>query len=595
MPLQKRKSFILRWEKFLSLFHIGRKEKDSFHWRHALHFLNGAQFLGVVNDNVFKFLIVFLFIQLKGVEHSSEILFWVGTVYVLPFLLFSPAAGVLADRFSKQRMIIFLKFTEVIIMGLGIVAFLFKSDWASYSLLFLLSLQSAVFGPPKYSIIAELVTAPEKIPKANGLITSFTYLGIIVGTFLASFLTQITNHNFPLTACACTLIAIGGLIFSLFIPYTEPKRSNRKINPFFFYEIYRNLKYAKTIPYLFVAILGSSSFLFIGAYFQLNVIPYAIQSLGLSEVGGGYLFLLTAIGIACGAVIAGRLSRVRIEIGLACISGVLLSLAIFVISFLAHQFVLTLIALVVLGIFGGMYIVPFDSYIQTYSPDQKRGQIVAAANFLSFCGVLVAPMLLYLFGGIMELSAARGFTITSILIFLMVLGITSRFSGYFFNYICRVFVRPLYNVEIKQPPKGEGKPFVLVMEQIERLPLCLLSASDPRLHFYIPRERKRYRDSFMKMFSSIDFLYVEDMKESLLRSFVEKLHDELGKEETPCLLFPDPSFLKERSSGKLLRELRKIQTFDLKFVTIQETPRKNQRDRVHFKRPKIVVEFSDRQ
>ena len=207
----------------------------------------------------------------------------------------------------------------------------------------------------------------------------------------------------------------------------------------------------------------------------------------------------------------------------------------------------------------------------------------------------MAPILLYLFSGILDLTAAHGFTITSVLIFLMVLSITSRFSGYFFNYICRFFVKPLYKVQIKEAPKGKGHPYILVMEQIEKLPICLLSASDPRLHFYIPRERKRYRDSFMKMFSSIDFLYVEDMKESLLRSFVKELQHEISKEETPCLLFPDPAFLKERSSGKLLRELRKIQTFDLKFVSIKETPRSKQRDRVHFKRPKIVVEFTDRQ
>jgi len=477
---------------------------------------------------------------------------------------------------------------------MGFVAFLFKSDWASYILLFLLSLQSAAFGPPKYSIIPELVTAPDKIPKANGLITSFTYLGIIVGTFLASFLTQITNRNFPLTACACILIAIGGLISSLFIPYTEPKRSKRKINPFFLHEIYRNLKYAKTIPYLLIAIIGSSSFLFIGAYFQLNVIPFAMQSLGLSEIGGGYLFLLSAIGIACGAFLAGRLSKKRIELGLACLSGMALSVMIFLISFLSHSFVFILIALVVLGIFGGLYIVPFDSYIQMHSPDQKRGQIIAAANFLSFCGVLIAPILLYLFGGILHLTAANGFTITSIIIFLMVLAITSRFSGFFFNYICRLFIRPFYRVDIKQAPFEEARPFVLVMEKIQKLPIFLLSASDPRLHFYIPREKKRYRDSIMRMFSSVDFLYVENMGESALRSFMKKLEREISKQETPCLLLPDPAFLKEKSSGKLLKELQKIQAFDLKFVTIQKTPRKKQRDRKHFKRTKIVIQFSDK-
>ena len=121
------------------------KKKETLLQRHALQFLNVSQFLGVVNDNVFKFLIVFLFIDLKGAAASNEILFWVGVVYVIPFLLFSPAAGVLADRFSKQRMIIALKFSEVVIMALGIVAFAFKSDWASYTLLFFLSLRNLLF------------------------------------------------------------------------------------------------------------------------------------------------------------------------------------------------------------------------------------------------------------------------------------------------------------------------------------------------------------------------------------------------------------------------------------------------------------------
>ena len=151
------------------LHRFGFFKKETYFQRHAIQFLNVAQFLGVVNDNFFKYLIVFLFIDLKGIEASPIILTWVGIVYVLPFLLFSSGAGVLADRFSKQRMIIILKFTEVIIMAFGIVAFMFKSDWASYTLLFLLSMQSAFFGPPKYSIIPELVKE-EHIPKANGLI-----------------------------------------------------------------------------------------------------------------------------------------------------------------------------------------------------------------------------------------------------------------------------------------------------------------------------------------------------------------------------------------------------------------------------------------
>src|SRR3989344_1396738 len=70
-------------------------------------------------------------------------------------------------------------------------------------------------------------------------------------------------------------------------------------------------------------------FLLIGAFTQLNIIPFAMQSLDLSEVGGGYLFLATAVGIAIGAVLAGQISKDEIEPGLSCICGFFVSLFFF--------------------------------------------------------------------------------------------------------------------------------------------------------------------------------------------------------------------------------------------------------------------------
>lgn len=573
-----------------TLHRFGFLKRESFFQRHAIQFLNIAQFLGVVNDNFFKYLIVFLFIDLKGIAASPVILTWVGIVYVLPFLLFSSGAGVLADKFSKQRMIILLKFTEVIIMALGVIAFLFKSDWASYTLLFLLSMQSAFFGPPKYSIIPELVKE-EHIPKANGLITSFTYFGIIVGTFLASFLTQLTGKNFPLTAGIGTVLAIFGFIASVFIPKTLSKHSKKKVNPFFFYEIYKNLVYASKTPYLLAAIFGSASFLFIGAYFQLNVIPYAVQSMGYTEVAGGYLFLLTAVGIAIGALLAGKLCHEYAEVGMACLAGMIVSTILFLLGLLYHFPLFIFAALFGLGLFGGLYIVPFDSFIQRYAPNQRRGQIVAAANFLSFCGVLVAPILLYLFSETMELTAASGFLITGVMIFILVLAIASRLSGFFFNYLARVFVKPLYKVQLKNSPLEKERPFVLVWEKIKGVHIALLAAFNPELHFYIPRTKKRYIDSFLRLFSSIDFIYVKDPKEDALKIFLKKTKKR--KHQIPCLLFPYPKFLEEKASNKLLRELKKIKDFELVFVNIKKISRKEQIERKHFKRSKVSFTFSN--
>src|ERR1051326_305982 len=159
--------------------------------RHSLAWLNITQFLGVINDNVFKFVMAFLLIDTLGFSKASSILSATGAIYVIPFLLFSSSAGILADRFSKQKLLVVMKIAEIIIMLLAILAFGMKSVWGCYTLLFLLSTHSAMFGPSKYGIIPELVPE-DAVSKANGLITSFTYLAIIIGTFLASFLTEIT-------------------------------------------------------------------------------------------------------------------------------------------------------------------------------------------------------------------------------------------------------------------------------------------------------------------------------------------------------------------------------------------------------------------
>src|SRR5262249_3845811 len=86
-------------------------------------YLNITQFLGALNDNIFKLLIVYLFIDIEGIENKYSILSSTGAIFVLPFLLFSTSSGVLADRFSKSNIIVYTKVLELAIMILGAFAF----------------------------------------------------------------------------------------------------------------------------------------------------------------------------------------------------------------------------------------------------------------------------------------------------------------------------------------------------------------------------------------------------------------------------------------------------------------------------------------
>jgi acyl-[acyl-carrier-protein]-phospholipid O-acyltransferase / long-chain-fatty-acid--[acyl-carrier-protein] ligase len=470
--------------------------------RHSLGFLNITQFLGGINDNIFKFVMAFLLIDTLGFSKASSILSATGAIYVIPFLLFSSSAGILADRFSKQKLLVIMKLAEMILMALAIFAFATKSIWGCYTLLFLLSTHSATFGPSKYGIIPELVPK-EAVSKANGLITSFTYLAIIIGTFLASFLTEITGHHFTLIAIFCLIIALGGFICSLGIKQTSAQGSEKKMNIFFVKEIYETLKDTRHVTHLLPVIFGSAYFLMIGAFTQLNIIPFALQSLNLSEVAGGYLFLGTALGIALGSFLAGRISRKRVELGLTCFAGFGISLFFILVAIFSRNLHAVIICLLFIGILGGGFIVPLDTFIQLNSDGVKRGQTIGAANFLSFLGVLLASFALYFFSQICGLSSAASFAVMGLITFCFSIFLSLRFSGLFFSFFARILIYPL--LRFKRPEAEEiekASESTLILENATWRNALLLAGLFPSVHLLIPADSKKWR-WYLSFFFSI--------------------------------------------------------------------------------------------
>jgi len=499
--------------------------------KHSLHFLNCAQFMGVLNDNIFKLVIAFLLIDIIGKEHASSILSLAGAIFVIPFLLFSSTAGVLADRFSKQRLMMWMKAAEMATMVLAMVAFAFKSVWGSCGLLFLLSTHSALFGPSKYAIISELVPQ-DKVSSANGLITSFTYLGVILGTFLASFTTEITNHNFVIVAAFCFIVAAIGFVSTFGIRYTPPQGSHKQLNFLFVRDIYATLKFCYTRKHLLVAITGSAYFLFIGAFAQLNIIPYTITELHRSEVTGGYLFLSTALGIALGAFMGGKVSKKRVELGLSCFAGLFIALFLFLLSIFPSNLPTVVIFLVLLGVCGGLFIVPFDSFVQLYSPDEKRGQIIAANNFLSFCGVLVASIALFIFSGLLGLSPAMGFAVTGFVTLLLTLLMISRLSDLALPFFARAFVKPFskptcVNLELLEKNPGA----ILILEKATWEKALLLLSVAPNTHLLVRRGKNRRFPWFNWAFYSIHLVRSDEKLDPLLETAKFMAEDTIN----PCI------------------------------------------------------------
>ena len=472
------------WEKLVAF---------STHQSSSFTYLNVTQFLGALNDNLYKLLIAYFIIQIEGVENSARVLAIAGAAFVVPFLLFSSPSGLLADRISKRNVIVAVKILEFVIMAAGVFAFFFESPIASYFILFLMATQSAIFGPSKYGIIPEIVSS-DRISQANGLLSSCSFLAIIIGTFLASFLTQVTHRNFVLCAFVCTFIAFLGILTSFGIEYTQPAGSKKRWNPWFLWQVYDTLKVASENRSLLTAIFASSYFLFIAAYFQLALIPFAVQMLHLSDVQGGYLFLLTAFGIGLGSILAAKISGSIVELGLVPFGALGIVIGSFLMDLWGAHVLLVIPLVFFLGLFGGLYVLPLDTYIQVWSPPAYRGQLVATSNFFGFLGVLTASGFLYLVNDVLGLKADKGFSLLAIVTIPVFLLFGYQFFDYFTRFVGMLFSRlrfsPLYIGREHVP----DSPVVYVCAHTAwNDTLLLMGGQRRRMRFFIEHDRDHKR------------------------------------------------------------------------------------------------------
>lgn len=357
-----------------------------------------AQFLGAVNDNLLKnALVIQVAYGRSGSANDVEVLVTVATaLFILPYFLFSATAGELADKFEKMQLIKTLKLWEICVMTLAGASFLFGGGIGiGLTILFLLGVQAAFFGPVKYGILPELL-APEDLLGGNAVIEAGTFLAILIGT-IAGGLLILMKDGPQIVSATLLLCAIGGWIASLFIPRTEGGASDLRINPNIVAETWKVLKYANESSEMRWTILGNSWFWLVAVVVVSQFPNYAKDVLGANNQVVTLFLTLNSLGIGAGSLLAGRLLGSKISVKLVPISA--LAMAIFAgdlwlsdgrhigtglmnaAAFLgvAQNWRVSL-DLVGIAIGAGVFIVPLYALMQAKSESAHRSRVVAANN-----------------------------------------------------------------------------------------------------------------------------------------------------------------------------------------------------------------------
>lgn len=382
-----------------------------------------TQFFGAFNDNLFKQLLLLLAIPTAAVASASSDpqqaagadLQGVATiVFGLPFVLFGGLAGYLADRLSKTTIIVSSKVAEIVVMGLGLLAFLatptigFAGLWI---VLFLMGLQSTFFGPGKYGIMPEMLPRGQ-LGRGNGLVLMTTFIAIIIGTAVAGPLKDaIVPADLPRLQAAsglwigslvCVGIAVLGTLTSLMIirlPAAEPLLALRAENLAIPKQIRTLL--ARDRP-LLLALLASCVFWLIAGLTIQSVNSLSKVQLAQSDTWTSLLVALISVGIAIGGAVAGALTRrlsgnFVIQIGMwgTVVFCTLLSITLPGGSESPGQghllgFWGCIPVLMLLGASAAFFAIPIQVFLQSRPPDQLKGRMIAVMNQANFFAIVIS-------------------------------------------------------------------------------------------------------------------------------------------------------------------------------------------------------------
>jgi len=354
----------------------------------------------------------------------------VNALILLPFIfLFSPA-GFLSDRYPKARVMRYTAWGAVIAAVLITASYYAGWFWCAFSLTLLLAVQSAFYSPAKYGYIRELV-GDNNLAQANGLVQAITIVSILAGTFVFSGLFELYLLNSSVENPHVIFQAIAPLgwvlialtLFELFMAYRLPFTTQGDESKTFKASDYvqgaylrKNIKAIRSKKAIWLSIIGLSMFWALSQVVLATFPAFAKETLEETNtliIQG--ILACSGIGIVIGSLFAGRISKNYIELGLIPVGALGLAL---VLSFLPglDSRILMALTFILIGVCGGIFIVPLNALIQYHANDDERGTVLAGNNWVQNIAMLSFLVMTVVF-------AWYGFKSAILLMFLAVIAL----------------------------------------------------------------------------------------------------------------------------------------------------------------------------
>lgn len=515
-----------------------------------------TQFFGAFNDNIFKnvLLLFVAFASADSLTISSHLFINLAAgLFILPFFLFSASAGVLADKYEKSWFIRRVKLFEIGIMCIGAVGFVTQNYALLLLMLFLMGTQSAFFGPVKYALLPQQLKTNELVA-GNALVETGTFLAILLGTLGAGVIAS--AEKAPMIAAgAVILFAILGYISSRFIPIAPASNPQLIFKWQPIKQTKKTIAIAKHDRTIFQAMMAISWFWFLGATYLTQFPNFTKLFLNGGESAVSFLLALFSVGIAVGSLACDKLSNHRIEIGLVPLGSFGISLfGYFMASsiptdlpqfthftdFISHSELWPLFAsLLLLGISGGIFIVPLYALMQQRAKTTERAQVIAALNIYNALFMVGSALLGIICLTLLSLSIPQLFILLAVLNFLVATYLFLQVPIFVVRLLVWALTHTIYRVKHKHlyhlPEHGGA---LIVCNHVSYMDALLLSAVCPRLIRFVMEEDYANVPILRRFLSRAGVIPICANKRSSIRRAFAEVEQALQEGHLVCI-FPE--------------------------------------------------------
>lgn len=386
----------------------------------------GCYFLGTFNDNFFKQAVLLLAVSNQMTQFQGYALM----AFTLPFVILASISGWLSDRYSKRHVVIISKWIELTAMTAGAFGIITGSWTLIMVMLFTMGSQAAFFSPAINGAIPELYTG-NSVVKANGVFRMSVMVAILLGTGLSGFVQDIPGRSFfdfdkwrLIMAGVIISVAVLGILASYKVFSKGPADPGKPFpwaGPFSTLKVLFDLRRDT----LLISVILFDVFIWSAGSIQILLInPMGVLQFGMTKSVTSLLLVAQLIGIGAGGLLSSRFTKgatwykviIPAGVGMALFMG-FVGLVPFMPQML--QMPLLFVSIGCVGLFGGLFMIPLESFIQIRPSADNKGTVWASANFITFLGILFSGLYGNLLNDIMR--PTNGFAVLG----LVTLAVTS--------------------------------------------------------------------------------------------------------------------------------------------------------------------------